>query len=283
MESYDICVIAVKEDKQIADRLAESIRRYRMPSGVHISDPRLDYRRIRTEIADKAIDKNARELLEHSRYLVIMCSPDTKDNAAIYERLSLFRELHNGERIVAVIVRGEPADAFPEGFIEQKLVKHILPDMSVEERIETIEPIAADLRADTEKRRRQLLRYETVRIVASVLNLHPDELEQRHRARVRRRIAAAFTLIASVCLIAAGIFLHLGLIAKEEGDIATKQTQLSLQIAARTISQLPERFEESPEALVYIEEAISNAKSVMESLDASDPSDPSLDGKENAS
>jgi hypothetical protein len=264
MEAFDICILSTKQDEAISHRLGESIRAYRLPSNVALPDPSLDYRRIVYDCSGEPMDNAARDILDRSRFLVLICTPDTRDNPAILERLQHFRKKNGQENVVAVIAKGEPVDSFPESFIEKKTVRHILPDMTVTERVETIEPVAADLRGDTERRRREMLHYETVRITASVLGLHPDDLEQRHRARRRRAAMAVLAVAGSVCLIAAGIFLHLGLIAKREGNIAEEQTRLSVSIARRTITELPASFEGEEQALSYINEAIGNARADLE-------------------
>lgn len=216
------------------------------------------------------MNPDRRSMLDGSRYLALICSPATRNNPIILERLARFRETHGSEEIIAVIVEGEPVDSFPESFIEKKAVRHILPDMSVIERIETIEPVAADLRGTTERRRREVLRYETVRITASVLGLHPDALEQRHRSRRRRAAAAALAVVGAICLTAAGIFLRLGLIAKAEGEIAEEQTKLSLSIARRTIEELPASFAGDEQALAYIDEAIAHTRGELDELGLAD-------------
>ena len=71
----------------------------------------------------------------------------------------------------------------------------------------------------------------------------------------------------TVCVIAAGVFLRLGYIAKKEGDIAEKQTELSVKIAERTIEDLPERFAEDPQALRIVNEVVEKAKLTLENLD----------------
>ncbi len=266
LDRYDICVLSVKADEPIARRLGESIRSYRLPANVRLPDGASDYRRILYDCGETPMDEKVRADLDASRFLVLICSPETRSNPAILERLDRFRETHGTEEIIAVIVRGEPIEAFPESFIEKKAVQHILPDMSVVERIETIEPVAADLRADSERRRREMLRYETVRITASVLGLHPDDLEQRQRSRRKRAILSLLVLVGVVCLAAAAVFLRLGLIAKAEGDIAEEQTRLSVSIARRTIEELPASFAGDEQALAYIDEAVENARQSLAEL-----------------
>ena len=264
-ECYDICVLFVKHDEELAEKLADSIRRYRLPRGVKLPEG-LDYRRILLEHAEEELDDEGRLRLRGSRYLALLCSPETRDHPGVLERLRYFRHTHGKEQIIAIIAEGEPIDSFPESFIEKKKVRHIMPDLSVVERIDTIEPVAADLRAGSKRRWREVLRYETVRITASVLGLHPDALEQRHRSRRRKAIAAMLALVGTVSLVAAGIFLRLGFIAKTEGDIAEQQTQLSLAIARRTMQELPAAFADEPEALRYIDEAVENARTDLKKL-----------------
>ena len=266
MEVYDICILSTKSDAAIARRLGESIRAYRLPANVSLPDPALDYRRILYDCDEGPLDDAGRAKLEACRFLALICTPATRDNPAVLERLNVFEQTHGREEIIAVIAEGEPAEAFPERFIERKSVRHILPDMRVVERIETIEPVAADLRGATEKRRREVLRYETVRIAASVLGLHPDDLEQRHRTRRLRAAAAALAVVGAVCLAAAGIFLRLGLIARDEGKIAEEQTKLSLAIAQRTIEVLPAAFDGDEQAMAYIDEAIESTRQSLDEL-----------------
>ena len=264
-ENYDLCILSVKNDAELAEKLAESIRRYRLPRGVTPAEG-LDYRRVLLQRAEDDFDKEEQERLGGSRFLALLCSPETRNNPGILKRLHYFQQEHGKDPVIAIIAKGEPIDSFPESFIETKKVQHILPDLSVVERTETIEPVAADLRADSRQRWREVLHYETVRITASILGLHPDELEQRHRRRRRKTIAATLSVIGAACLVAAGIFLRLGFIAKKEGDIAAQQTQLSLSIAKRTMEELPAAFADESEALRYIDEAVGNARTDLEEL-----------------
>ena len=266
MFDYDICVLSVKSDAELAEKLAASIRRYRLPAKTVLPDPELAYRCIILDTDETPFDDTVAERLGTCRFLVLLCSPETKKNPAILGRLAWFRQIRNNENIVAVIAKGEPVDSFPESFIEKKTVRRILPDMSVVERVETIEPIASDLRANTPAQWRRMLHYETVRIIASVLGLHPDALEQRHRQRRKRTLITALSVVGAVCLVAAGIFLRLGYIAKAEGDIAAEQTRLSVEIAQRTMVELPESFAGEEQALDYIDEAIENARSSLDEI-----------------
>ncbi len=260
MYTYDICILAIGHDAEKAEILAGSLRKYRLPAGTVLPDPSLNYKRILLDTENALLDDAGRERLEACRWLALLCSPGTKDDPVILEKLNYFRQIHGKESVIPIIADAEPVDSFPEGFIEQKTVRRIMPDMSVIEKTETIEPVAADLRASTPARQKEVLRYETVRITASILGLHPDALEQRHRQRRKRALTIALSIAGVICLTAAAIFIRLGLIAKAEGDIAKEQTRLSTEIAMRTIKELPATFEGNEIALEYINEAVENAK-----------------------
>lgn len=273
MQDYDICILAVSGDASVANKLADCIRRYKLPSGTVIPDSSLDYRRVYVEVSGNDFDDKACEILDSSRFLAVLCSPETRTSTFVLDRLAYFRETGKGNNIIAVIVRGEPAESFPDSFIEKKTVQKILPDMTVVERIETIEPVASDLRAETRSRWKEALSYETVRIIASILGLHPDDLEQRHRARHRRAVMTLVSVIAAVCLAAAGIFAYLGHVARTEGEIADQQAKLCVDIAERTMNELPEAFADEPQALDYIQQAVENARDSLEELGLAAPSD----------
>jgi len=269
MNTYDICIVSAANDADIAERLADSIRSYRMPADIRI-DEGLDYRRIILDTQETAVHEPVRRQLDACRFLILICSSDAKKSSAVEERLIYFSGTHGRDHVIAVLVRDEPADAFPDSFIERKMVKHILPDKRVIERMETIEPIAADLRADTSERRKELLRYETVRIVASVMNLHPDDLERRHLTRRRKAVMSLLAFAAAVTLVISAIFGFLGLKARHEALIAEEQTRLSTETAERTMKELPASFADEPQALEYIEEAVSHAKERLEELGLAD-------------
>lgn len=273
MQDCDICILAVSGDASVANKLADSIRRYKLPSGTVLLDSSLDYRRVYVEVSDDDFDDKACGILDHSRFLAVLCSPETKRDLFVLECLAYFRAAGKENNIIAVIVRGEPAESLPDSFIEQKTVRKILPDMNVVERTETIEPVASDLRAETSSRRKAALSYETVRIIASILGLHPDDLEQRHRARRRRAVITMVSVIAAVCLAAAGIFAYLGHVARVEGEIADQQAKLCVDVAERTMNELPEAFADEPQALEYIQQAVDTARSSLGELGLDEPDD----------
>ncbi len=153
-------------------------------------------------------------------------------------------------------------EAYPDFFIERHSVTRILPDGSLEERTETLEPVASDLRAAGSRQARQLMRYETVRIVASVLGLEPDALVQRQQRRIRIRAAVMAAAVCAVCLCVSLIFAYFSAVARREGDIAAAMARESQAVTDRLVTELPARFADDPDALALVNETIQEAMAV---------------------
>jgi len=262
MKKYDICISYITDDYSDAKRLFDSISAYKLPSDV-VLDGELSYKNIYMDDARNPFDDEVKSVFDDSRFLVILCSPDAKMSEEINSRLSYFMDTYGRNQVIAVLCEGEPVDSFPERFIEEKEVEHILPDMTVVKRIETVEPVASDLRGDSDEKINQLLKYETVRIVASVLEMHPDELERRHEKRRQNRIKAIVSLVAAVRLVVSGIFIVLGLRARNEGNIAQKQTEQAVSVSERLIDELPRQFSDNDDAQQIISEIIDETQSEL--------------------
>ena len=93
MRNFDICIIAVAGDASVANKLADSIRKYRLPSGVVLPDSGLDYRRVYVDVSGRELDDDTRDVLDNSRFLAVLCSPETKASPFILERLEYFRKI----------------------------------------------------------------------------------------------------------------------------------------------------------------------------------------------
>ncbi len=276
MESYHIYAVSSKNDRETALRLCESIKKYRLPKGTGISSGADELKSIFIDSEETPFDVRVKEQIKNSEYMIFICSPSSKNRSILEDRLLFFIDEKGKDRLMTVIADGEPEEAFPEVLREKKTVVHEFPDGRKTERTEVIEPVCADLRGDSEKKKKQLLRYETVRIAALVLGLHPDDLERRQEARRKKTLIRILSAAAAVVLVVSGIFTWLGIRANNEGKTAELQTELTVETAERTINELPELFHDDPEALSYIDDAIENARKDLEALGL----DSLLDGTE---
>jgi WD40 repeat protein len=141
---------------------------------------------------------NIKNCLERSRYLIVICSPNAARSAWVTEEVRQFKLTGRQDRIMALIVSGEPNAAekphlgldecFPE-----TLRHRLAPDGSLS--AERVEPIAADARPHKDGRHNARLK-----VLAGLLGVDYDELKQRERVRSIKRwatnVAAALAIVA---------------------------------------------------------------------------------------
>ncbi len=205
------------QDKEVADWLHHALETYRVPrrlvgrpSRDGAVPPRLfPVFRDREELPGSAsLGDSITGALAASRYLVVVCSPRSAVSRWVNEEVKAFKVLGREDRILCLIVDGEPnaADKPEAGLLEcfPETVRHrVEADGRVS--AERIEPIAADLRSSGDGRANARLK-----VLAGVLGVGFDELAQRERQRARRRrrlqaagaagiaaaLAAAYVLVA---------------------------------------------------------------------------------------
>lgn len=132
--------------------------------------------------------------LETSQFVVVLCSPAAAKSPYVNEEIRYFKSLGRADRVIPVIIEGEPGDPERDCFPPALRFK-LGPDGQLTDRPE--EPIAADARPHGDGRE-----IAKLKLVAGLLGVGLDEIERRaERARRRRTrmwgaIAAAFLLLA---------------------------------------------------------------------------------------
>jgi tetratricopeptide (TPR) repeat protein len=145
--------------------------------------------------------------LEASKFLIVICSPNAAQSKYVNEEVRRFKMLGGAERVLPVIVDGEPGDPARECFPPALRCK-VGADGEISEERE--EPIAADARAQGDGK--EIARQK---VVAGLFGLGLDEIVRRaERARRRRnRFWAAL----------AGVFLVLAVAASGSAAYAWQQ------------------------------------------------------------
>ena len=120
--------------------------------------------------------------LEHSGFLIVICSTSTRESLWVPREIETFLKYHTRERILTVLVDGEPGD--------------VIPELLLHEDSTPIEPLSCDYRLPLKKARKE----ELPRLAASLLGCSYDELVLRQRQyRIHRMMSIlAATLTASV-------------------------------------------------------------------------------------
>ena len=196
-------------DKAWGDWLHKALETYRVPArqqgraGRNGPLPRRLYPvfRDREELPSSAdLSNNINDSLAASRHLVVICSPRAAVSRWVNEEIIAYKRLGRADRILALVVDGEPnatdhpdsgeLECFPPALRHKVDADgHLLP--------ERVEPIAADARSG--KDGRNLAR---LKLLAGLLGVPFDELRQREKQRQRRQrlqwVAAALLLLACI-------------------------------------------------------------------------------------
>ncbi len=135
--------------------------------------------------------------LQNSDFLLVICSPRLKESLWCRKEIETFIKMHGREHIFAVLIEGEPADSFPEELLYEE---KITVDASGNEHVEKmpIEPLAADVRGNSKKEIRKKIKEEVLRLAAPMFDCSYDDLKQRHRERMIRRVVATAGSISAV-------------------------------------------------------------------------------------
>jgi eukaryotic-like serine/threonine-protein kinase len=153
--------------------------------------------RDRDELASSAdLPGVLRDALAQSGHLIVLCSPAAAQSRWVDEEIKEFKRLGRGDRILPLIVDGEPhatalgRECFPPALRFQV-------DSSGRLTNEPAEPIAADLRPGADGKENAKLK-----LIASLLGVSFNDLRQREliaarrRARIWQGICAALLLLA---------------------------------------------------------------------------------------
>jgi WD40 repeat protein len=202
----------VEPDRKWATWLHRALETYRVPRRLvreHGIASRI--RRVfrdEDELPASADLKNEIETaLQASRFLIVVCSPRTPASEWVNKEVVRFREMGRDNRILALLIEGEPGQSFPRSLCE---IRHriVTESGAAGEQIEEVEPLAADVRRSRKESGRYLKRMARLRMLACILGCRFDDLRQRERERtVKRRIWLA-SLTAGVLLAMGGLTMY---------------------------------------------------------------------------
>jgi hypothetical protein len=206
-------------DAKWGDWLHKELETYRVPrrlAGKQSRDGAVPERvfpifRDREELPVSAdLGANINEALEQSRYLIVICSPHSAQSRWVNEEIRAFRKLGRQDRILTLIVGGEPnASDGKQGFsatdecFAEALRFRALPKSDLNG--DRTEPIAADARDGKDGKTNAKLK-----LLAGLLGVNYDDLRQREHERrlrqTRRMVVAAAVLISAFAALSVRLF-----------------------------------------------------------------------------
>ncbi len=172
-------------DGLVAEKLHKMLETYRIPGAIAKKVGKKKLARVfrdREELPTSSnLSDSINEALETSAFLLLICSRRTCASQWVMREVERFGELHGKDRIITLLIDGEPDESFPPGLRERQIDGETV----------FVEPLAADIRAETWKESLKLLKEEKLRLLAPVLGCAFDDLRRRHLRRRVQKIACA--------------------------------------------------------------------------------------------
>ncbi|VAW76791.1 hypothetical protein MNBD_GAMMA15-67 [hydrothermal vent metagenome] len=195
----------VDRDRKWAEWLVNALETYRIPKELQqVGFPaRLGkVFRDKDELpSDGNLNSQIEDALKASRFLIVICSPDTPSSKWVSREIEIFKELGRTDKIFPLLVEGEPDESFPKVLTTSQLIG--FDEAEANPPIKDLEPIGADVRPVEDKTAKETKKDELLRIVAGILGCAYDDLKQRDKLRERKKqrnrlLTVAASLIISI-------------------------------------------------------------------------------------
>ncbi|EGB15571.1 protein of unknown function DUF1863 [Pseudodesulfovibrio mercurii] len=198
------------KDRKWAEWLLEALETYRIPKALQKAGFPGRVGRVfrdRDELpTDGSLNNQIETALRQSRFLIVICSPDTPQSKWVSREIEIFKELGRGDKILPLLVEGEPDESFPKVLTTSRLVG--FEEAEADPPVKDVEPIGADVRPVEGKSEKEIRKDELLRLVAGIIGCGFDDLKQRDKERERKKRQYRIMGGAVTCLLllAAGLY-----------------------------------------------------------------------------
>ncbi len=222
--------------------------------------------RDREELPSSAsLNQEVNLALAQSANLVVVCSPAAAQSRWVNQEVAAFKRLGRSDRILCLIVQGEPEDCFVPALREADGDRrHHGTDGS--------EPMAADLRPGQDGRKLAILK-----LVSGMLGLRLDELRMREHQRKIRRL----TLVTAIAVVITAVTGSLAIIALMARHSAEKQQSQAEGLVGFMLNDLDRKMQGTTR-LETLQAISDRAMAYYKSLPSRDVNDSVLSGRADA-
>ena len=209
-------------DTKVAEHVQRNLEHFHIPHGLRKKTGRKKIERIFRDKDELPITSDLTDTianaLEKAEYLIVICSPNTKQSIWVEREINFFLKNHTKNQILTVLADGEPTEVVPE--ILQQDERIVKDEDGTDRKIKVnIEPLSCDYRMPFNKAKK----LELPRLAAALIGCSYDELVRRQRAYRLRRIMA----LSAVLLLAAIGFGTYMTVSKRKVDAALEQALIN--------------------------------------------------------
>ena len=224
-------------DSRVAEHVQRNLERFHIP---HKLRQKVGKKKIERIFRDKDelpitadLTDTISNALEKAEYLIVICSPNTKESVWVKREIEYFLRNHTKKEVLTVLAGGEPEEVIPD--ILKHDVRKVRGEDGKEIEVDTaVEPLSCDYRMPFGRAKKE----ELPRLAAALIGCSYDELVRRQRAYRIRRAAIAGGLVLAAA-IAFGAYMAYG---KEKINSAYQEAlvQRSKYLAIESNNRLKE-------------------------------------------
>lgn len=206
-------------DAEAAKRIQKKIENYTVPKEYRdrVGGKRLGmvFRDEDELPASASLSGSITYALDHSKYLLVICTPDLPKSAWCEQEIRYFLQTHDRDHLLAVLVDGQPEDSF------SPLMLHTFDeDGNI---TGDTEPLAANISGKDHSINNKAFRKEIVRIYSALLACPFDSLWQRQKRARTSRISALMATVLAILAVFAGMILF------KNREITAQNKQITAQ------------------------------------------------------
>lgn len=184
-------------DSDIAATVQRQLEHFHIPKSIQKETGIKKIQRIFRDKEELPITSSLTETitnaLEHSDYLIVICSTKTKESIWVDREIRTFLQNHDRSHVLTVLADGEPREVIPEILLSQE--KIVADEEGNTTTItEPLEPLSGDYRLG----KKIANKTEIPRLAAAIIGCSYDELINRSRQYAMRKMTAIMAAIVAI-------------------------------------------------------------------------------------
>ena len=211
-------------DSSVAVKVQRAVEHYKVPKDLRYltGGPKLgkvfrdeDELPLSSSLTDSII-----YALDNSEFLIVVCSPDLPLSKWCEQEIRYFLSTHDRDHVLTVLAAGSSDESFsPLLLHEYDEDGNITADT---------EPLAANISADTPRKRWSLFAKEKYRILASLIGCAFDDLYRREQRYRRRRAAAFASAVTAIAVSFIGVLINRNAVIRKNYEQALRNQSVYL-------------------------------------------------------
>jgi len=229
-------------DNKVAAHIQTQLEHFHIPGKIQKKTGKKRIQRIFRDKEELPITSNLSDTIEDAlskaEYLIVICSPNTKESVWVKREIEFFLKTHTRDHILAVISEGEPQDVLlPELLVEE--VSVLQPDGTTKSFLREKEPLCCDYRLPFRKADKE----ELPRLAAALIGCSYDELMNRRRAYQMQRVTILGLVLSLLAFAFAGVVLRSRMRLQSSYDDTLRNQSIYLANESKRLLSNEQRIE----------------------------------------